>query len=123
MLPINRSIAPDLSTWGLSAKAIEVLSQEPEILADLAQVRTLPPLPPGYCPIVIEVLFEDVPYMRSEYGEFSILRKCLPNYEPRFIEVRVDDETALFEVGGEIVVNRLEAIAQMWGRFDDAICY
>jgi len=107
---------PDPSSWGLSPQAIEVLSREPEILEDLAQVRSLPPLPPGYSPAVVEVLFEDLPYLRSEQGVLSILRECLPDYQPRFIEYRVDDETAFFQIGGEIVVNRLEAIAHLMGR-------
>ena len=62
------STHPDLTTWGLSPQTIEVLSREPEILDDLAQVRSLPPLPPGHSPAVVEVLFEDVPYLRSEQG-------------------------------------------------------
>ena len=107
---------PDLTTWGLSSQAIEVLSREPAILDDLAQAKSLPPLPPGYSPAVIEVLFEDVPYLRSEQGVLSILRECLPDYQPRFIEYRIDDETAFFQIGGEIVVNRLEAIAHLMGR-------
>ena len=36
------STRPDLTTWGLSPQAIEVLNQEPEILEDLAQARSLP---------------------------------------------------------------------------------
>jgi len=100
----------------LSPQSIEVLSREPEILDDLAQVRSLPPLPPGHSPAVVEVLFEDVPYLRSEQGVLSVLREYLPDYQPRFIEYRIDDETAFFQVGGEIVVNRLDAIAEMIGR-------
>ena len=107
---------PDLKTWGVSAQAIAVLSQEPEILADVAKARNRPPLPPGYCPDVIEVLFEDLPYLRSEQGVLSVLRDCLPNYQPRFIEYRVDEETAFFQVGSDVVVNRLEGIAQLMGR-------
>ena len=44
------------------------------------------------------------------------MREYLPDYQPRFIEYRIDDETAFFQVGGEIVVNRLDAIAEMIGR-------
>ncbi|MEM9505183.1 MAG: hypothetical protein AAGA01_14635 [Cyanobacteria bacterium P01_E01_bin.43] len=103
----------DLNTWGISAQTMEVLRHEPEILADLAEARERPPLPPGYCPDVIEVLFEDVPYLRSEQGVLSVLRDCLPDYQPRFIEYRVDEETAFFQVGSDIVVNRLEGIADL----------
>jgi hypothetical protein len=112
----NDHTLPNLETWGLSAQAIAFLSQEPEILADVAEARNRPPLPPGYCPDVIEVLFEDVPYLRSEQGVLSVLRDCLPNYQPQFIEYRLDEETAFFQVGSDIIVNRLEAIAQLMGR-------
>lgn len=114
-MPSNRTL-PNLDTWGVSAQAIAVLSQEPEILVDLAEARNRPPLPPGYCPDVIEVLFEDVPYLRSDQGVLSVLRDCLPDYQPRFIEYRVDEETAFFQVGSDIVVNRLEGIADLMGR-------
>ena len=114
-MPSNHTL-PNLETWGLSAQAIAVLRREPEILADVAEARQRPPLPPGYCPNVIEVLFEDVPYLRSEQGVLSVLRDCLPDYQPRFIEYRVDEETAFFQVGSDVVVNRLEGIAQLLGR-------
>ena len=114
-MPNNHTL-PNLETWGVSAPAITVLSQEPEILVDLAEARERPPLPPGYYPDVIEVLFEDVPYLRSEQGVLSVLRDCLPNYQPRFIEYRMDEETAFFQVGSYVVVNRLEGIAQLMGR-------
>ena len=112
----NDHTLPNLDTWGVSAQAIAVLSHEPEILVDLAEARERPPLPPGYCPDVIEVLFEDLPYLRSEQGVLSVLRDCLPDYQPRFIEYRMDEETAFFQVGSDIVVNRLEAIAHLMGR-------
>jgi hypothetical protein len=105
------SILPNPFEWGLSAQAAVVLSKQPEILADLARERLLLPLPPGYVPNVIEVLFDDVPYLRSEQGVLTYTRNCHSNYEPLFIEYRFDDETALFQVGDEYVVNRIEGLA------------
>ncbi|NEQ47482.1 MAG: hypothetical protein F6K00_29645 [Leptolyngbya sp. SIOISBB] len=115
MMPINHMV-PDLNNWGVSDQTIAILRREPNILADIAKARNRPPLPPGYCPDVIEVLFEDVPYLRSEQGVLSVLRDCLPDYQPRFIEYRMDEETAFFQVGSDIVVNRLEGIADLMGR-------
>ena len=105
---------PDLADWGLSAQAVSILSREPSILADLAEARLLLPLPPGYIPNVIEVLFDDVPYIRSTNGILNFVRNCHSEYQPQFIEYRFDDETAIFQVGSEYVVNRIEGIAQIY---------
>lgn len=102
---------PNPFEWGLSPRAAALLSREPEILADLAKQRLLPPLPPGYIPTVVEVLFDDVPYLRSVEGLLSYSRNCKPNYEPEFIEYRFDDEIALFQIGAEFIVNRVEGMA------------
>ena len=90
----------DPAEWGLSAKAVEALNNEPTILQSLAADRLLPPLPPGYVPKIIEVLFDDVPYIRTEDGVVTRLRECLEDYEPAFIEYRFDDEVALFQIAG-----------------------
>lgn len=99
--------------WELSAHAVAILSREPEILADLAESRLLPPLPPGYVPHIIEVWFDDIPYIRVEAGTVMYLRDCRPDYEPPFVEYRFDDEIALFQVGRECVVNRIAGIANV----------
>jgi hypothetical protein len=106
---------PNPTEWGLSPQAASFLSKEPEILRDLERDRLLPPLPPGYVPTVIEVLFDDVPYIRSQNGIPVYIRDCLPDYQPQFIEYRFDDETAVFHIGDEYVINRIEGIAQIAG--------
>ncbi|MEL6491569.1 MAG: hypothetical protein AAFQ95_16555 [Cyanobacteria bacterium J06621_3] len=103
----------DPAMWGLSQKAIRALNNEPTILQSLAADRLLPPLPPGYMPKVIDVLFDDVPYIRTVDGVVTRLRECHKDYKPSFIEYRFDDEIALFQISGEIVINRLEGIAQV----------
>jgi hypothetical protein len=105
----------DSTTWGLSPQAALLLSKEPDILRDLERDRLLPPLPPGYVPIVIEILFDDVPYLRSEQGIPIYVRDCRPDYQPQFVEYRFDDETAVFHIGGEYVINRIEGMAQVAG--------
>jgi hypothetical protein len=76
----------DPAMWGLSERAIQALNNEPTILQSLAADRLLPPLPPGYVPKVIEVLFDDVPYIRTEDGVVTRLRECLEDYQPSFID-------------------------------------
>lgn len=109
----NPDIQSFLSAWGLSSQAISILSKESEIVADLQAIRKLPPFPPGYVPTVVEVLFDDIPYIRSENGVLTYVRNCRPDYEPPFVEYRFDNQTAVFQVGGEYVINRTEGIAQV----------
>jgi hypothetical protein len=102
-----------LSEWNLSATTLSTLVKEPEIVADLIQSRHLPPLPPGYVPTVVEVLFDDLVYLRSVNGQVIYSRQCEAEYQPPFVEYRFDGETAVFQVGGEYVVNRTEGIAEL----------
>jgi hypothetical protein len=101
-----------LQKWALCANSIAVLSKEPEIVADLVIARSLPQLPPAYVPNIIEVLFDDVPYMRAENGTLTYVRQCDPGYQPPFVEYRFDGEIALFQVGQEYVVNRIQGMAE-----------
>jgi hypothetical protein len=101
-----------LQEWNLSEAAISVLAKEPEIVTELIRARHLPLLPPGYVPTVVELLFDDIPYVRSEKGQLVYLRYCEPDYQPPFVEYRFDGEMAVFQVGGEYVVNRAEGMAQ-----------
>lgn len=102
-----------LQEWSLSEDSIVVLLKEPEIVADLVIARSLPQLPPGYIPSIIEVLFDDVPYIRAENGVLTYVRECVPGYQPPFIEYRFDGEVAVFQVGQEYVVNRIQGMAQV----------
>ncbi|NET33267.1 MAG: hypothetical protein F6K19_14805 [Cyanothece sp. SIO1E1] len=112
-MTIPNSTQPNPTEWELSPQAAAILSREPDILSDLAQDRLLPPLPPGYIPTVVEVLFDDVPYIRSEQGVLTYVRECHPDYQPVFVEYRFDDQMAVFQVGGEYVVNRIEGMAKV----------
>lgn len=109
-----------LRSWNLSEAAIAVLIKEPELVAYLQEARSLPPFPPGYIPAVIEELFDDLPYRRWEWGKASPVyeRPCPPDYEPPFVEYSFDDETALFQVRGEIIVNRVSAMAEYANHFE-----
>ena len=103
----------NLAEWGLSPQAVAILSREPDILSDLAQDRLRPPFPPGYIPTLVVVLFDDIPYIRSQQGVVTYLRDCRQDYHPAFVEYRFDDEIAVFHVDGEYVVNRIEGVAQV----------
>lgn len=100
-----------LSNWGLSEHAITILDKEPEIVAQLQQARSLPPFPADYQPSVIEERFNDLTYRCWKFGHLVYERPCEANYEPPFVEYCFDEQTALFHVNGEIVVNRIEEMA------------
>lgn len=102
-----------LSDWGLSEDALCVLEKEPEIVAQLQQERSLPPFAADYQPSVIEERFDGIKYRRWEEGHLVYERPCAANYDPLFVEYCFDEQTALFHVNGEIVVNRIEALAQL----------
>lgn len=108
-----------LRSWELSEAAISILAKEPELVAHLQDARSLPPFPPGYIPAVIEELFDDLPYRRWEWGQALPVyeRPCPAEYEPRFVEYSFDDETALFQVQGEIIVNRVNAMTEYVNHF------
>lgn len=103
----------DVRQWGLSQSAIAVLEQEPEIAADLAKERKKPPFPAGYQPEIIEILYSDMVYVRSERGRITYLRDCPRNYIPPFMEIRFDNQMAMFVIQGEMVVDRTEQMATL----------
>ena len=105
-----------VTTWGLSSRATSYLSQHPEQLPALADAKALPPLPPGYVPEVIEVLFDDLPYLRSVGGVLIFSRDCLPDYQPSCVEYRLDDQLAFFQIGSEVVVDRMGGLTLVQGR-------
>lgn len=99
-----------LTDWGLSPGAISILVEEPEIVAQLEIARSLPPFDADYYPTLIEERFDDVGFRRWESGEL-IFALQVDNYKAPFVEYRFDGQTALFHVNGEIIINRLENMA------------
>ena len=91
----------------VSFQAQALLIEMPEILEAVTEAQQRPPLPLGYVPSIIEVLFEDVLYLKSVDGVLLMTRDCLADYQPRFVEYRFDDEMALFQVGRDVLVNRI----------------
>jgi hypothetical protein len=100
-----------LSKWKLSFKAIVTLSQYPELVLELASERTKVPLSPNYTPSIIEVFYDDILCVRYRDGQVTY-----PNYSPAnspFMEIRFDDQMALFVVEGDVVVDRIKAMADL----------
>jgi hypothetical protein len=107
------NVLESLQLSELSDRAIAVLNRETEVLTRLIAARSFAPLPPGYTPKVVEVLYDDLVFIRLEDGYLRYLRPCDQSYLPPFMEMRFDDEIALFMVGTETVINRLTAMATL----------
>ena len=101
-----------LQGWGLSKPAVNVLSQQPEIVDKLQQAKELPLFAANYIPEKIEEKFGDTIFRCWEYGVLTYEQMCPSNYEPPFVEYCFDEQTALFFIDGEIIVDRLELMAE-----------
>jgi hypothetical protein len=106
------SLISILQSWQLSESAILVLSKEPEVVAKLQAAKELASFPTDYIPNVIEEKFDNINFRRWEYGVLTYERHCSPSYEPPFVEYSFDGQTALFFINGEIIVNRIELMAE-----------
>lgn len=112
---------PILSQWGLSFQAIAVLSQHSELVEELARERTKPCFPPGYTPRTIEIFYDDILCMCYQQGQIDYPN--LSPEQPPFMEVRFDDQMALFVINSEVIVNRVVAMAELdrvLGRLEQA---
>lgn len=97
-----------LTAWGLSESAIATLADRPDLVADLQRARSLPPLPADYRPDVVEFLYEDIPCIRLEGGCWIDLPQNPDrSFSPKFWEIALDGEIALFAVGSEYAIDRL----------------
>ncbi len=105
---INSIPEIDTRSWGLSETTTTFLARSLELTSAIAEARKLLPFPADYKPKVFEVLFDDVPFIRIENGKIAYLRDCSSDYKPPCSEFAFDGETALFQVRGEVVVNRVE---------------
>jgi hypothetical protein len=101
-----------LQSWGLSKLAIDMLSQKPEIVAKLQKAKELPSFPADYVPEKIEEKFDNTIFRRFDYGVLTYERQCFSSHKPYFVEYCFDEQTALFFVNGEFIVNRLELMAE-----------
>ncbi len=95
----------------ISTTAKQILQRESEIAASLIEAATLPPFLPSYRPAEVELLLDDLPYIRTIHGEPVYIRPCQEDLNPRFWELKLDGTTALFVIGNEVIINRIENLA------------
>jgi hypothetical protein len=96
----------------LSEKAITFFHDRPEMLAHITRDQT--PFAAEYTPSLVEILFEDIVYIRYEDGSITATRESKEGFAPAFWEACFDGETALFVIGdGEIIVDRVQEMAEL----------
>lgn len=93
-----------------SNQANEVLAKHPEWLKVVEQACFLSSLPLGYCASAIEI-FDQYGLLCGQRGELVYENQRNVNQPSEFIAWVLDGQLALFYVGAEIVVNRLNLMA------------
>lgn len=96
----------DLQNWQLSEAAIAFFEDRPEMLEHIAKAKEQPPFAAEYTPSLVEVLFNDIVYIRYENDTITAIRESGEGFAPNFWEICFDGETALFVVGREVVIDR-----------------
>lgn len=100
-----------LNTWQVSEPTKLILAQEEEIVKHLALARQKHPLPTGYIYSELEILFDDVVYIRQMNGVLTNLKSCPKDYTPPFVEWRMDGDCVFFQCGIDVLVNRISQLA------------
>ena len=95
-----------------SPELMSVLSHYPKWLEMVIKAIDKPILDKGYCPQVIEI-FDQHGLLAGKIHGFSSY-ECTRNTQQKsdFNAWLIDGELAIFYVGSELVINRLEAIAR-----------
>lgn len=101
------------ASWGLSSEALVALSENPGWIERLIEENRKPPLPSKYTPQVIEIWFDEILFVRWINGLIGYLRSCPKTYQPPLMEVYFDEQLTLALVHGEVVVNRVTAMARV----------
>ncbi|AKG21342.1 hypothetical protein [Calothrix sp. 336/3] len=99
----------------LSVKASSLLSQYPEWIEKIDRAIDREPFNIGYSPQIVEVFDQYGLLAGRVNGCFSYESTRSPEQESEFIAWLLDGELALFYVGSELVINRLQILAIAFG--------
>lgn len=110
----NRTILTQqlLLSWHVQSETYKILYQDHEIVQSIAEAHSQPPFPRDYQPKRLDILFEDQVYITRIDGQYTHYKHWQEKTHPKFIEIRFDDECALFTVRGEVLVDRIYLMAQ-----------
>jgi hypothetical protein len=111
---MNRTISTQqlLSSWHVQSETYKILYQDHEIVQSIAEARSQLPFPSNYQPKCLDILFEDQIYITRIEGRYTHYKHWQEKTHPKFIEIRFDDECALFSVRGEVLVDRIYLMAK-----------
>jgi hypothetical protein len=102
-----------LSQWQLKENTKTILLEFPDVVESLLADKLLPSFNEDYSPQIIEILLDDVCYIKIIKGKLSSLKDCPLDFNFNWLEYRFDGECALFICHGEEIVNRLELMANL----------
>lgn len=111
----------DLKQWGLSKSVLELLSYDPELVIRLGRMRRYRSFPHTYRPQTIEVLYDDICWIKSIDGRIVYTHPATDCWLPTFIEVRFDRELAMFSIDCEQIIDRtgnLSSLRELLGTSD-----
>lgn len=100
-----------------SPKIFSVLSRYPQWLKMIIQVIDQPPLSRNYYPSIVEVFDQYGLLSGRIHGCFSYESTRNTEQESEFTAWLLDGELAVFYVGSELVINRLQILAVGEGEF------
>lgn len=103
----------DTKHWGLSKSVISFLRCNPELLLRLDRVRHKGLFSADYQPRIIEVFYDDICWIKSVGGQITYSKLPIDQSMPTSIEVRFDDEIAMFSINLETVVDRTANLAPL----------
>lgn len=115
-------IDSQVQNWQLSGAATSFFEDRPEILKHVAEAKERSPFAAKYTPTLVEVLFNDIVYIRYENEAITAIRESKKGFVPEFWEVCFDGETALFVIGNEVVIDRSGEMADfdvLMGKFNE----
>lgn len=100
-----------------SQPIFSVLSRYPEWLARIMQVVGKPLIAKNYCPEVIEVFDQHGLLAGRVHGCLSYECTRNPQQASDFTAWLIDGELAVFYVGSELVINRMQILTLTIGEF------
>ncbi|MEA5573431.1 hypothetical protein [Calothrix sp. UHCC 0171] len=99
----------------LSSKTSLLLSQYPEWVERIDRAISQEPFKIGYSSHIVEVFDQHGLLAGRVNGCFSYESTREPEQESEFIAWLLDGELALFYVGSELIINRLQILATAFG--------
>jgi hypothetical protein len=100
-----------------SQQIFNVLSRYPKWLTRILQVVEKPVIDKNYCPQVIEVFDQHGLLAGRVHGRLSYECSRVPQQTSDFMAWLIDGEIAVFYVGSELVINRVNILALTIGEF------